>query len=89
MNIKISRVIKLSIKKLKLLGFSQEEADFATENMLEGELTDKRSHGFVRLSVLKEKVEQGSININKKDITIDKETAISLLVNGQKKTGRP
>ena len=87
MRIEIAKAEKLSIKILKSLGFKHEEAKLATENMIEGELTGKKSHGLVRLLFIKKKVEEGKIKTDGKDISIEKEMSVSLLINGQEKTG--
>ena len=87
MKIKIDEANKLSISILKSIGFTEEEARLSTENCIEGELTGKKSHGLIRIPTLKRMLDKGKISVKGKDISIIKETKVSLLVNGQNKTG--
>lgn len=87
MKIKIQEAINLSIQIMKKLGFSDEEAKLSTENFIEGELTGKKSHGLVRIPWIKKKIDSNSINLKDEKITIEKETQVSLLINGKNKTG--
>ncbi|MBN1374262.1 Ldh family oxidoreductase [Candidatus Dojkabacteria bacterium] len=87
MIISIKEATDLGTKILTKTGFSEEEAQYCIENCLEGELTNKKTHGFIRIPVLIEKVQQGKIIVGGKDIFIEKETPVSILVNGQKKPG--
>ncbi|MFW5703125.1 MAG: Ldh family oxidoreductase [Candidatus Dojkabacteria bacterium] len=87
MKLEISDAKTLSIRILKGFGFSKEEAELSTENFIEGELTGKKSHGLVRIPWLKKKIETGSISLDKEEIEIAKETPVSILIDGKKKTG--
>jgi LDH2 family malate/lactate/ureidoglycolate dehydrogenase len=68
-------------------GFSSEEVNSISENFIESELMGKKSHGLVRMSWLKKILDAGKIAISPESISIDKETPVSLLVNGKGKTG--
>jgi LDH2 family malate/lactate/ureidoglycolate dehydrogenase len=87
MKIKITEVTQFIIEGLQKLGFSEEEAKYCADNILEGEMTDKKTHGLIRMKYLKNAVEKGEIEVKGKDINIAKETAVSLLIDGQRKTG--
>jgi LDH2 family malate/lactate/ureidoglycolate dehydrogenase len=87
MKVKIQEATKLSQQILQKWGFTGEEAELSTENFIEGELTGKKSHGLVRLPWIKKKIEAGSINLEEEEIEIAKETPVSLLIDGKRKTG--
>lgn len=87
MKIKIEEATKLAITTLTKFGFTQEEAKYCTENCLEGELTGKKTHGFVRIPMLIKSVKGEKIKVGGEEITIVKETPVSLLIDGKGKTG--
>lgn len=87
MKIKIQEAKDLAIKTLIKFGFNQEEAEYCTENALEGELTSKKTHGFVRIPMLVKSVKGEKIKVGGEEITIVKETPVSLLIDGKSKTG--
>ncbi len=87
MQLKIDTAKNLAIQTLTKNGFSQQEAEYITENCLEGELTNKKAHGFMRIPILISMVQKGRIKVGGKDIFIAKETPVSLLINGKGKTG--
>jgi LDH2 family malate/lactate/ureidoglycolate dehydrogenase len=72
MNVEISELKKLAETILSKLGFSTEEVKYIIENCLEGELTDKKSHGLNRLFYFKEQVENGKISIKNERVSIVK-----------------
>ncbi len=87
MKIKIQEAKDMAIKTLIKFGFNQEEAEYCTENALEGELTGKKTHGFVRIPMLIKSVKGEKIKVGGEEITIVKETPVSLLIDGKGKTG--
>ena len=87
MKIQIDKAKELSIQILEKHGISAEEAKYCTENCLEGELTGKKTHGFIRIPVLIKAVKDGKIIVGGEDISVAKETPVSLLIDGKQKTG--
>lgn len=87
MKISIETIQKLSNQILGNFGFNSEEAEYITENLLEGALTGKSSHGFIRIPWIKKLIDSKSISITEEKISIPKETPVSLLVDGKNKTG--
>lgn len=92
MKLKISEVSSLTIEFIHKLGFSDEESALIAENILEAELSGKKSHGLGNLLWFKRAVTvKGSsgyeVNINSNPISITKETPVSLHIDGQHKTG--
>lgn len=87
MKISINEISALSLNILKKLGFNDEESKYCLENMLEGEITGKKTHGFVRLKYLKKATESKEITVGGEEISIEKETPISLLIDGKNKVG--
>lgn len=87
MKIKIKEAQDLATKILVSHGFSQEEAKYCVLNCLEGELTEKKTHGFVRIPKLIKFVNDKRVIVGGEDIEVIKETPVSILVDGKKKTG--
>lgn len=87
MKIRIVEARKLAGRVLEKFGLSSEEANFCIENCLEGELTGKKSHGFVRIVEMVDLLKKKSIKIGGQNMTIVKETAVSILIDGQGKPG--
>jgi L-2-hydroxycarboxylate dehydrogenase (NAD+) len=87
MQISIKDAKKLAYEALSKYGFSEEEIKYCTENILDGELTGKKSHGFIRIPYLIKKVKEGAINAGDEKIETIKETPTSLMIDGKKKTG--
>lgn len=87
MKIKISEARELVSAVLKKHGFSGEEISACVDNAMEGELTGKVAHGLVRIVWLVKKAVEGRISFGEEEISIVKETATSLLIDGKNKTG--
>lgn len=92
MKLKIAEVNDLIVEFIQKLGFSEVESVFISENILEAEISGKKSHGLGNLFWFKRAVTvKGSsgyeIDTQSTDIIIDKETPISLHIDGQHKTG--
>ncbi len=87
MKISIKEAKKLAYTALSKYGFSDDEIKYCTENCLDGELTGKKSHGFIRIPYLIKKVNDGKIKAGDEQIEVIKETEVSLMVDGKKKTG--
>jgi len=91
MQISIDEVKKLSLKILQKLGFSDEEAELITKNVLEGELSGRKSHGLNLLLSIKrfltKPVLKHGVVIDKTPLEIIKETPNSLYLDGKFKAG--
>ncbi len=91
MKIKIADATKLSLQILTKLGFFDEEKKLITQNLLEAELCERKSHGLSRLiSISKfvnvEKLDR-TVRVNDEKIEIIKETFNSIHINGKFKAG--
>jgi len=85
MNISIKDAEKLSSDVLRKLGFKLSDAKLITKNLIDGEITDRKSHGLVRLPVIKSKLEEGKVTNSQEDAEIVKETDSTLLFNAKNK----
>lgn len=87
MKIKIAEATRLSNEILAGLGFPTEEARYCTSVFLDGELTNKKSHGLMRLIRLATMIQDGRVKVSKASIKIVRETPSSILLDGRGKTG--
>lgn len=87
MKVKISETIDLSNRLLKKSGFSEEESNLITDTLIDAELCGRKTHGLMRLISLKKNAEEGNINTKEEKLEIERETPVSLLVNGKNKPG--
>ncbi|MBP9758638.1 Ldh family oxidoreductase [Candidatus Dojkabacteria bacterium] len=87
MKIQIDKAKEFGVKVLKHFGMTTEEAEYSIWNCLEGELTDKKTHGFVRIPLLIKSIKEGKILVGGENISVVKETPVSLLIDGKQKTG--
>ena len=85
--ISISEIKSISLKALSNLGLNNEEREYVIQNLLDAELANKKSHGFVRIPWIKNLVESDSIAVNEEQIEVLRDTPVSLLVDGKGKTG--
>lgn len=87
MKIKINEARKLSIGILVNFGFTSEDSKLITENLIDGELTGRKSHGLIRLPAIKRNIEREKISTTHKDVKVIKETNTSLLIDAKNKPG--
>ena len=87
MRIKLDEAKQLSLDILLKLGFSESDSVLITKNLIDGELTGRKSHGLVRLPAISRNVGIGKISTTHEDIDFVNETNTSLLVNAKKKPG--
>lgn len=87
MTMKINEAKQLSNKVLTKLGFRLEEAERITQNLIEAELVEKKSHGLVRLPAISRLVGNGSLKVTDEDIEIISEHPASIHFNGKYKPG--
>lgn len=85
MKIKIKEAEKLSIKLLVKLGFSKGDAKLITRNLIDAELTGRKSHGFVRLPAIRRNIQRGKISTTHENIRFTKRTKTTLLVDARNK----
>lgn len=84
---KIQQAQDLSNEILTKMGFRLEEAESITQNLLEAELVEKKTHGFVRLSAIYKHVGAGSIKVTNENIEIISEHPASLHFDAKFKPG--
>jgi L-2-hydroxycarboxylate dehydrogenase (NAD+) len=85
--LEIQSAVNLSNEILKYFGLTHTEAHLITENLIEAELTGKTSHGLMRLSTFRDKIDENKINISASSLKIIKETLNSIHIDGQFKIG--
>jgi len=84
---KIQQATDLSNKILEKVGFRTEEIQLITQNLIEAELVEKKTHGLVRLPEIAKLAKNGSIQVNNGDIEIISEHPASIHFNGKSKPG--
>lgn len=77
----------LSKQILAKLGFGLEEAELITQNLIEAELVEKKTHGLVRLLSIAGLVAVGKITVNDQDISLINEQKATLHFDGKYKPG--
>lgn len=83
----IQQATDLSNSILVKLGFSQEEASLITQNLIEAELVEKKTHGLVRLPVIARNVSAGKIIVTNEDLEVISEHPASIHINAKHKPG--
>ena len=86
MKISISEAQKLSNDILVKLGFSKHDASLITQNIMDGELVGKKSHGLIRILHVKRGIDNGKVNVDGK-LEILKDTETQLQIDGKHKPG--
>lgn len=81
--VRIVEFVKLVAGILQQNGLSHEEASIVIDHLLDGELTEKPSHGFIRIPKIVRDLQKSPPT----DIIIENETPISMLLDGGNKTG--
>ncbi len=84
---KISQATKLSNDILTKLGFTKEESQLITQNLIEAELVEKKTHGLVRLPAISKKVAAGQMSPTTDEIEIIKENPATLHIDAKHKPG--
>ena len=83
----IKEATDLSLTILAKLGFQEEESRFITQNLIEAELVEKKTHGLIRLLSIVENVKAGKVNVTADDIELIREHKAALHFNGKYKPG--
>ncbi len=87
MKIKINKATELSNKILQTIGFSLDDAKLITQNLIEAELVEKKTHGLIRLLSIKRLADQKKINVNGETFKIIKDTPTQLHIDSKNKPG--
>ncbi len=83
----IQQATDLSNSILIKLGFSQEEASLITQNLIEAELVEKKTHGLVRLPAIARNVSAGKIKVTDEDLEVISEHPASIHFDAKYKPG--
>ena len=81
--VQIDEFVKLVADILQQNGMSRDEASIVIDHLLDGELTEKPSHGFIRIPKIVSDLRKSPPT----DIVVENETPISMLLSGGNKTG--
>lgn len=84
MKMEIEKAIELSLKVLVKIGFSLKDSVLITKNLVDAELSEKRTHGLIRLLEIKKHVESGVVSTSGK-IEIVKNESTYLLIRANHK----
>lgn len=87
MIIQITDLEKLLIRLLSNAGYSRNEIPYILKNIIFAEASGKITHGIVRIPYLIDNLKNKKINSSESDIQIVRESAVSVLIDGQMKTG--
>lgn len=87
MRISIKKIEKMTIDFLCRLGFSHEDSILITNNIVEAELSGKKTHGLVRLYGIANEIDNQKLNIKKGSIKITKNFGPFLLIDGENRPG--
>ncbi|MFA7300807.1 MAG: Ldh family oxidoreductase [Candidatus Shapirobacteria bacterium] len=87
MKIAIQEAVELSNQVLSKIGIQPEEASLITENLIDAELSGRKTHGFVRLLSFKKSSDEGKLNTEELKIDVTQESPVSLHIDGHKKLG--
>ncbi len=86
MKVRIKDAENLSNSILQKLGFSKKDSQLITQNLIDGELVNKKSHGLIRIPAIKRKLDEKKINAKEKTFVI-KETDTLLYLDGKYRPG--
>lgn len=87
MHITLDQANKLSLNILRNLGIEHEEAALITENLIDAELANKKTHGLVRLIGFNQAKSTATLNTDQLDLTIISESNSHLHLDGKGKLG--
>jgi len=84
---KISEATQLSNLILSKLGFRDEEASLITQNLIEAELAERKTHGLVRLPAIAKNVQSGGIKVSNDELEVISERAGAIHFDAKYKPG--
>lgn len=87
MKISIKEVEGLTYATLQKIGLSKDESVYVVDNIIDAELSGRKTHGLVRLLGLYKTSQSGTINNEYKDLDIISETSNSIHINAHNKMG--
>lgn len=87
MKIAITKAGQLSTDILLEIGIPQDEASLITENLIDAELANRKSHGLVRLIGFVKKKSDGELNTEPLEINVISESESHLHIDGNGKMG--
>lgn len=83
MQIKINELVSLTSELMVSRGLSSEEAKMVNDHLLEAELSNRPSHGFMRIPRICDRLDPSTMS----DVKLVKETPVSGLLDGGAKPG--
>jgi len=86
MKVEISASESLSKQILQEVGFSETDSSLITQNLIEAELVEKKSHGLIRIPALLGKIEDREVAVTGEEEVI-KETPTMFHMDGKNKPG--
>ena len=87
MKINIKEATQYSLDILLKLGLSKEESELITENFIDAELSNRKTHGLVRLLGFKKSKDLNKLNTSELNLNIVSESDSHLHIDGVEKTG--
>ncbi|EWG09967.1 Ldh family oxidoreductase [Cytobacillus firmus] len=87
MNINIDKIRQFSNRLLMQVDVPQDEAEIITEVLLEADLREIHSHGFLRLPIYVERIQKGLIT-NKVNLNAEQENPVLALLDGNYGAGQ-
>lgn len=87
MKLEIRDAEEMTNRVLQSWGICAEESKSITENLIEAELVQRKTHGLVTLPLIKHSIEQGTLNLANDQIAVIRESPVSLLIDGMRRSG--
>lgn len=87
MKISTNEATKYSVDILSKLGLSKEESELITENLIDAELSNRKTHGLVRLLGFKKSKDSEKLNTSELSLNVISESESHLHVDGAEKLG--
>jgi len=85
--ITLDQILDISYQNLARWGFHDEEIGLINRNLLDAELSGKKTHGFVRLLSIKKQYDKKELNVEPLVLDILSESSTHLHVDGKNKLG--
>ena len=87
MRINLIEARDISIKVLQNLGFDLIQSKYVTQNLIDAELSNKKSHGLIRLLEFNQKKQNGNLNVSNFKLQILSESPTHLYIEGNNHLG--
>lgn len=85
--ITIKDAARISNSFLAILGFEKNESSLITRNLVDAEMSGKKTHGLIRLLAFRKKNEENKLNKTPLKVDIISESPVSLYIHGHNKLG--